>query len=226
MLARGTRSDGSHRSRVVRICPRRDPRALRMGRNAPAAGGLPDGEAELSSPLAWRQAGSFLTPRRQAAPSTSWRVLFAVGRGRSRAGEARRLRRSRPLTAAADGDSIIQEPFNRLPANRPLLWRADPDKPLRSAQFQCDENRGKLRLGDERNLLNKHDRSYGSGLDASPIGCRSARRRIGSLPLAGEGSAGAARTPARGPRKSPHLSSAVKVWIFRHAFSSCASDVA
>ena len=40
--------------------------------------------------------------------------------------------------------------------NRPLLRRADPDKPLRSTQFQCDENRRKLIHGDGRNMLNKH----------------------------------------------------------------------
>jgi hypothetical protein len=60
--------------------------------------------------------------------------------------------------------------FHLMPANRPLPRRADPDEPLRSAQFQCDENWGKLRLGDGRYLLNKHDRSYCSGLDASTIG--------------------------------------------------------
>ena len=47
-----------------------------------------------------------------------------------------------------------------MPADRPFLRRADPDQPLRSAEFQCDENWGKLVLGDGRNRLNKHDRSY------------------------------------------------------------------
>ena len=57
-----------------------------------------------------------------------------------------------------------------MPANRPLLRRADPHEPLRTAQFQCNENRGKLSRGDGRNLLNKHDSILCSGFDASTIG--------------------------------------------------------
>jgi hypothetical protein len=57
-----------------------------------------------------------------------------------------------------------------MPANRPFLRRADPDQPLRPAQFQCDENWGKLRLGDGRDVLNKHDRILCLGLGASIIG--------------------------------------------------------
>ena len=66
-----------------------------------------------------------------------------------------------PLFASRHAPQQRQEPvqvaaIDLMSANRPLLRRADPDKPLRSAQFQCDENRRKLMPGDGRNLLNKH----------------------------------------------------------------------
>jgi hypothetical protein len=69
------------------------------------------------------------------------------------------------LLAGADPPQKLEQTIqvaalHFMPADRPSLRRADPDEPLRSAQFQCDENRGKLRLGDGRNLLNKHGRSY------------------------------------------------------------------
>ena len=69
--------------------------------------------------------------------------------------------------------------FHLMPANRPLPRRADPDEPLRSAQFQCDENWGKLRLGDGRDLLNRFLCSVLGRSDYRP---RSARRLIGSVP--------------------------------------------
>jgi 4-hydroxy-tetrahydrodipicolinate synthase len=72
--------------------------------------------------------------------------------------------------------------FHLMPANRPLLRRAEPDEPLRSAQFQCDENWGKLRLGDGRYLLNKHDRFLCSGFGRFDYRPRIARRLIGSVP--------------------------------------------
>jgi hypothetical protein len=73
-------------------------------------------------------------------------------------------------SAAIENSSAEVAALDLMPANRPLLRRADPDKPLRSAQLQCDENRSKLSLGDGRNVLDKHDSILCSGLDASTIG--------------------------------------------------------
>lgn len=69
------------------------------------------------------------------------------------------------LLVAGDAPQQREQPIqvaahDFVSANRPLPRRADPDKPLRLAQFQRDENGRKLISRDGRNMLNKHGRSF------------------------------------------------------------------
>jgi hypothetical protein len=83
------------------------------------------------------------------------------------------------LFASCHPLQLRQEPvqvtaIDFMSANRPLLQRADPDKPLQSAHFQCDENPkigAKLMPGDRRNA----EQAWSilcPGLDASIIGLK------------------------------------------------------